>query len=733
MEARRREPAPSRRALYGGDRRSSNRILGLVLMLPGWVGVGLALAGALPAPAGEIPGAEWRQCTPAEAGLDEARLHEARDYALRGGGSGCVVRGGRLVLSWGDFHQRYDIKSSTKSFGAAALGLAVGDGKMRLNDRARLHHPALGTPLEEGTSPFWLDAVTIRQLASHTAGFDKPGGSGKLLFPPGTEWSYSDSGPNWLAECITLVYRRDLNDLLFERVFAPLGIGPKDLEWRRNAYRPDLIDGLRRREFGSGISASVDALARFGLLWLRGGEWNGARILPREFVEAARSTQHGVPGLPVRKPEEYGRASDHYGLLFWNNADETIEGLPVDAFWSWGLHDSLVLIVPSLDLVAARAGSGWSRVAGAAPYDVLKPFFLPMVASARPVAPAGRPAAAEADQRHLPSPVIEAIEWAPVSTIVRRAEGSDNWPITWGDDDWLYTAYGDGNGFVSRRGESADAGAGSREAVAPRGPKLSLGLARITGSPPDWRGFNLSSPGAEALGDGRSGRKASGVLCVDGTLYLLVRNASNSQLGWSRDHGATWSWADWRFTESFGCPTFLNFGRNYAGARDGFIYVFSSDGDSAYERVDRFVLARAPKDRLHDLAAYEFFAGLESRDGRPRWTPDIQARRPVLEKPGACYRSAVTYDVGIHRYLWCQTGLGEDTRYRGGFSVYDAPEPWGPWTVAFSAAEWDVGPGETSSLPSKWMSDDGLTLHLVFSGNDSFSVRRGVIRLRAQR
>jgi hypothetical protein len=37
---------------------------------------------------------------------------------------------------------------------------------------------------------------------------------------------------------------------------------------------------------------------------------------------------------------------------------------------------------------------------------------------------------------------------------------------------------------------------------------------------------------------------------------------------------------------------------------------------------------------------------------------------------------------------------------------------------------WDVGPGETASLPTKWMSADGKTVHLVFSGDDHFAVRK---------
>ena len=66
-------------------------------------------------------------------------------------------------------------------------------------------------------------------------------------------------------------------------------------------------------------------------------------------------------------------------------------------------------------------------------------------------------------------------------------------------------------------------------------------------------------------------------------------------------------------------------------------------------------------------------------------------------------------------------------RYQGGFGIYDAPEPWGPWTTAFFTNSWDVGPGETCSVPPKWISADGRTIHMVFSGNDAFSVRRGTI------
>ena len=311
-----------------------------------------------------------------------------------------------------------------------------------------------------------------------------------------------------------------------------------------------------------------------------------------------------------------------------------------------------------------------------------------------------------------PSPVIREIAWAPRETIVRQARGSDNWPLTWADDNDLYTAYGDGNGFEPGRPQ-----------------KLSIGFGKVSGFPPDFTGANLPSPSGEQLGDGVRGLKASGLLMVEGVLYLWTRNATNSQLAWSRDHAKTWTWCDWRLTNSFGCPTFLNHGRDYAGAPDGFVYVYSHDNPSAYNPADRFVLARVPKDRITHRDAYRFFQELDA-GGQPIWTDDIERRGGVLERPGQCYRSGVTFNAPLNRYLWCQTVPGTDARFRGGFSVCDAPEPWGPWTEAFATSDWDTGPGETSSFPSKWMSADGKSLWLVFSGEDSFSARQARIVLR---
>ena len=286
------------------------------------------------------------------------------------------------------------------------------------------------------------------------------------------------------------------------------------------------------------------------------------------------------------------------------------------------------------------------------------------------------------------------------------AKGSDNWPITWADDGNLYTAYGDGYGFEPKVPE-----------------KLSLGYAKILGVPPNIRGINIRSQTGERKGEGSSGPKASGLLMVDNRLYMLVRNTGNSQLAWSEDHARSWSWAEWRFKKSFGCPTFLNFGRNYENARDQFVYICSPDSDNAYSYADSMIMARVPKDRILNKNAYEFFSGMDPK-GSPRFSFRIEDRKPVFRNKGKCRRSGISYHPGFRRYLWVQTFGPRDCRFEGGIAVYDAPEPWGPWTTVYYSPKWDIGPGESASFPTKWFLFDKRTAYLVFSGNDSFSVRR---------
>jgi len=283
---------------------------------------------------------------------------------------------------------------------------------------------------------------------------------------------------------------------------------------------------------------------------------------------------------------------------------------------------------------------------------------------------------------HAPYPasrVITAVNWAPREDIrweargkkgKSRYDGSDNWPIAWADDGHLYTAYGPGFDPIID-------------------VKLGLGFARIEGGADDFKGVNIRSASGENTGHGPNGKKASGMLMVGGVLYIYVRNAGNSQLAGSTDYARTWTWADWVWSEGFGCPTILNFGSNYAGARDAFVYVYSPDHDSAYENAHRFVLARVPIKRIREREAYSFWTGVE--EGSVTWTADYESSGGVFVKPGGCSRSGISCNAGLERYLWWHQHRvpGDDnTRFRGGFAIYDAPEPWGLWSTIPTCGMW---------------------------------------------
>ena len=140
--------------------------------------------------------------------MSGAALDQAADYSQRhGGASGCVIRHGYLVKEWGSPTALADIKSATKgAFGATVLGLAVDAGLVRLDDKARLHSPQLGGDRPENRGD-WLGEITLRHLATMTAGFDDSRPA-KLVNRPGTSGIYSNDTANLLADLLTLKYRR---------------------------------------------------------------------------------------------------------------------------------------------------------------------------------------------------------------------------------------------------------------------------------------------------------------------------------------------------------------------------------------------------------------------------------------------------------------------------------------------------------------------------------------------
>ena len=335
-----------------------------------------------------FPTTAWTSASPADMNMTAAKLEQARNYSLIGGGSGFVTRRGRVVYTWGDTAARYVVKSAAKSIGGIALGVALDEGRVQLSDTAKSHLSTFGVPPQSNAATGWLDEITILQLATHTAGFEKEGGFIPLEFEPGTTWFYSDGGANWLADVLTQTYAEDLDSVLFSRVFSPIGITHDMLSWRDNASRSDKLNGIKRREISSGIDISVDAMARIGYLFLRRGVWNGERVLSESFVDLVRTPRPETKSATNGNPQDDPTATQNYGVLWWTNTSGEMPGVPRDAYWAWGLGDNLIVVIPSLDLVIARTGNDPDdptlpqlRTERNSDYAVLEPLLTPIVES----------------------------------------------------------------------------------------------------------------------------------------------------------------------------------------------------------------------------------------------------------------------------------------------------------------------------------------------------------------
>ncbi len=315
-----------------------------------------------------FPTVEWPEAKqPAvEAILDHA-FAGAQPPALARLKAVVVIHHGTLVAeryAAGISHDtRLQSWSMAKSFLHAALGLAIDDHRINPDTRA---------PVPEWQNPHDpRRPITIRQLAQMTDGLDFEedygnakaeamqmlfgGGRGdvgraaaeaKLAAQPGTRWSYSSGSANILSRILRdrLGGRDAYRTHLYDRLFAPLGIKSAVAEF----------DASGTWIGSSYLHATARDFARFGLLYLRGGVWEGRQLIPTDWVNAARTPTAASNGL--------------YGALFWLNAIDGATGkpaitplIPTDAFFARGFGGQLITIVPSRDAAIVTLNAAYTE------------------------------------------------------------------------------------------------------------------------------------------------------------------------------------------------------------------------------------------------------------------------------------------------------------------------------------------------------------------------------------
>jgi CubicO group peptidase (beta-lactamase class C family) len=289
-----------------------------------------------------------------------------------GGDSWCIsiVRNGVLATDFRSFDAMdsslFEVFSVTKSFTSLAFGIILNDpayaGRLDLDSAAYDFIPE-GYPLTDGRKA----RVTVGQLLSMTGGFsghyhltyaqtrlgdglfeqvlgrvpNRYGyDAGQLIADPGTRWLYSDPGFSHLSLVFAHATGSELDTFLNERLFGPIGVPA--VSWSRSGGGTWIgPHPIAHR----GLVLSSRELARCGYLLLRRGVWNGRQIVSSDWIE--RATSPSQPFNPT------------YGYGFWVNSSGSLwTELPSDAFAMMGYRGNRCWVVPSLDLVVARTGSG---------------------------------------------------------------------------------------------------------------------------------------------------------------------------------------------------------------------------------------------------------------------------------------------------------------------------------------------------------------------------------------
>jgi len=317
------------------------------------------------------------------------------------------------------------------------------------------------------------------------------------------------------------------------------------------------------------------------------------------------------------------------------------------------------------------------------------------------------------------------------STVKRLAPGSDNWAMSWGADDHQYTTWGDGGGFNGNNNDG----------------RVSLGFGRVEGTKDNYVGVNIWG-GKNAVSPAKFEGKSLGVLDIAGTLYAWRNGAGSgtgafdeSTLYISTDKFVTLSSTDVIFnssdfpnTKGFFSPTFLQFGKGYTGSRDEYVYVYANENQNDIwdaQKPGKISLFRVLKTEIDQKSKYQFFNGLDSNNN-PKWTSNISERKPVFEdSANGIMRTSASYNAGLKRYFLTTQQVSRYQSGNGHIGVYEAPEPWGPWSTVLFENAWSTGiqiNGKKSvfwNFSNKWMSADGKDFVIVYTDNDEWATMEG--------
>ena len=252
-----------------------------------------------------------------------------------------IVRHGRVVAEgwWSPYNaeSRHELYSLSKSFTSTAVGLAISEGKLSLDDAVLKFFPD-DAPAEPSGH---LKSMRVSDLLRMSTGNQtepgrKPGEvwtkaflAHPVPFKPGTHFLYNTSATYMLSAIVQKTTGETVLDYLRPRLFNPLGI--ENPTWGASPQGISLG--------GYGLSVRTEDIAKFGLLYLNKGKWNGAVLVPEGWVERATSRQTSN-GSDPKSDWDQG-----YGYQFWRSRH--------GAFRGDGAFGQYCVVLPEQDAVIA--------------------------------------------------------------------------------------------------------------------------------------------------------------------------------------------------------------------------------------------------------------------------------------------------------------------------------------------------------------------------------------------
>jgi CubicO group peptidase (beta-lactamase class C family) len=282
--------------------------------------------------------------TPESQGVSSADVRafvEAADKQVDTMHSFMLVRHGHVVAECWWKPEAADkphvLHSLSKSFTSTAVGLAVAEWKLSIDDPVLKFFPedAPEKPSDK------LKAMRVRDLLTMNTGqesepkftSDEPWVRTFLAHPvqfkPGTHFLYNSSGTHMCSAIVRKVTGETVLDYLRPRLFEPLGID--NPEW--------MTSPQGNSTGGWGLKICTEDIAKFGQLYLQKGQWKGRQLVPAVWVEQATSKQVSNGSDPTKDWDQ------GYGFQFWRCRHGAYRGD--------GAHGQFCLVLPEQDAVVA--------------------------------------------------------------------------------------------------------------------------------------------------------------------------------------------------------------------------------------------------------------------------------------------------------------------------------------------------------------------------------------------